>query len=310
MSISREDVRRAHARIVTRIRRTPVLEAEPAAFGTQRPVSLKLDFLQHGGSFKTRGAFNSLLSQPIGDAGVIAASGGNHGVSVAVAAEALGVKATIFVPEIASPAKIEAIREHGADLVVTGANYGDAAAACDLYRQTSDALFIHPFDQPATIAGQGTVGVEWERQAPDLDTILLAVGGGGLAAGMAAQYDGSVRIIGVEPERAPTLHAALARGGPVDVEVGGIAADSLGARRIGDLCFDICKRLLAGHVLVSDDAIASAQRLLWRRFRIAVEPGGAAALAALLSGVYMPGHNERVGVLLCGGNVDLATLAS
>jgi threonine dehydratase len=240
---------------------------------------------------------------------VAAASGGNHGAAVAYAARELGLPARIFVPEISSSAKIAAIRSHGAEIVIGGARYADAQAACDLYVAETGALRVHPFDADATIAGQGTVALEWDEQEPALDTVLVAVGGGGLIAGMAAWWQGRVKVVGVEPEGSRALHAALEAGAPVDVEIESVAADSLGARNVGALVHGIARDTVDHVALVADDAIVAAQRTLWRDWRMAVEPGGAAALAALISGAYRPKAGERVGVLLCGANVDLAKLA-
>ncbi len=279
------------------------------AFGHDGPVSLKLELLQHAGSFKPRGAFNTLLSQPVPEADVAAASGGNHGAAVAYAARRLGLKARIFVPEISSPAKIAVIRAHGADIVIGGARYADAQEACDRYVAKTGAMRVHPFDAEATIIGQGTVALEWETDDPGLDTVLVAVGGGGLIAGMATWWAGRTKVVGVEPEGSPALHAALAAGRPVDVNVDSIAADSLGARNVGERVFAICREAVDHVVLVDDDAIAAAQRTLWRDWRLAAEPGGAAALAALVSGGFRPRAGERVGLLLCGANVDLNKLA-
>jgi threonine dehydratase len=273
-------------------------------------VSLKLELLQHAGSFKPRGAFNALLSQPIPKAGVAAASGGNHGAAVAYAAKQLALKARIFVPEIAAPAKIAVIRSHGAEVVIGGARYADAQDACDRHVAGSGALRVHPFDADATITGQGTVALEWEEDAPDLDTVLVAVGGGGLIAGLASWWSGRVKVVGVEPEGSRALHAALEAGGPVDVTVESLAADSLGARNTGERVYRICRDTVDHVALVTDDAIRDAQRALWRDWRMATEPGGAAALAALVSGAYKPRSGERVGVLLCGANLDLAKLAA
>ena len=298
------DIERAEARIRPFIRRTPVMDYAV-------DVTLKLEYLQHGGSFKPRGAFNALLSQPIPKAGVAAASGGNHGIAVALAAKAQEVPATIFVPEIAAPAKIAAIRAAGADIRIGGARYSDALAACDSFIADSGAVSIHAYDSAATIAGQGTVALEWDTQSDaGLDTVLVAVGGGGLIAGMAAWWRGSVRVIGVEPQGSCALHAALAAGVPIDVEVNSIAADSLGAKRVGVQPFAIAQQWVEAVALVPDAAIAAAQLKLWADLRIATEPGGATALAALLSGAYRPAAGERVGVLVCGANVDLAALAS
>lgn len=301
------DIRAAAARIAPYIRRTPVLETEGSPFGVSAPLGFKLEFLQHAGSFKTRGAFNTLLSQPVPPAGVAAASGGNHGIAVAHAARALGHAARVFVPEISSPAKIAAIRERGAHLVVGGARYADALAACGLYEAESGALPVPAYDAWATMAGQGTVGLEWEQQA-SLDTVLVAVGGGGLIGGIATWLGGRVRVVGVEPEGSRCLSAALEAGAPVDVPVESIAADSLGARNCGPRVFQVAQRHVERVVLVPDEAIREAQRRLWRSLRVAVEPGGAAALAALVSGRYVPAPGERVGVLLCGANVALDTL--
>src|SRR4051812_47561900 len=254
--ISREDIRAADARIAAHIRRTPVWTL-PAAFGHDGPVSLKLEFLQHAGSFKPRGAFNTLLSQSAPDAGVAAASGGNHGAAVAYAARRLGLKARIFVPEISSPAKIAVIRAQGADIVIGGARYADAQEACDRYVAETGALRVHPFDALPTIAGQGTVALEWEEDDPDLDTVLVAVGGGGLIAGIAAWWAGRVRVVGVEPRGSRALHAALEAGGPIDVEVDSVAADSLGARNVGERVFAICRASVDHVTLVADEAIAA-----------------------------------------------------
>jgi threonine dehydratase len=302
-------IKAAHARIAPHVRRTPVWTL-PAGFGHYGPVSLKLEFLQHAGSFKARGAFNTLLSHEIGPAGVAAASGGNHGAAVAYAARQLGIRARIFVPETSSPAKIAVIRAHGAEIAIGGSRYADAQAACDVSVAESGALAVHPFSAESTIAGQGTVAREWDDDQPDLDTVLVAVGGGGLISGLASWWAGRVKVVGVEPEGSRALHAALAAGGPVDVEVDSVAADSLGARNVGELVYGICRDSVDHVALVTDDAIRAAQAALWRDWRMATEPGGAAALAALTSGAYRPRPGERVGVLLCGANVDPARLAA
>jgi threonine dehydratase/predicted RNase H-like nuclease len=294
-----------HARV------TPVIRLGHGAFDTEADISLKLECLQHAGSFKTRGAFNNLLSLPVPAAGVAAASGGNHGAAVAFAARARGVKATIFVPEISPAAKIEAIRRFGAEIVIGGAQYDDAQAACDCFVAETGALKIHPFAASETIAGQGTLGREWQEQEPDLDTVLVAVGGGGLISGIAAWFaDSKVRVVGVEPEGSRALQAALEAKEPVEVKVASVAADSLGARNVGPLVYEVCRETVDHVVLVPDAAITEAQGRLWRDFRLAVEPGGAAALGALLSGAYKPAPGERLGVLVCGANVDLAKLAA
>jgi threonine dehydratase len=303
-----EEIRAAAERIAPRIRRTPVLDAGRGAFGGTATINLKLEFLQHAGSFKARGAFNNLLSQTVPAAGVAAASGGNHGIAVAHAARALGHTATIFVPEISSPAKIAAIRARGAELVVGGQRFADAQAACETFAAQSGALVVHPYDSWITIAGQGSIGLEWQDQAQGLDTVLVAVGGGGLIAGIAAWFGRRIRVVGVEPAGSQCLAAALAAGGPVDVGVESVAADSLGARNCGPKVFEIARSAVDHVALVPDGAIIEAQRLLWRDYRMAIEPGGAAALAALLAGSYVPSANERVGVLVCGANVALDRL--
>lgn len=310
-AVSREMIEDAAARITGKARITPVMHLGTGAFGSAADVSLKLECLQHAGSFKTRGAFNTLLSLSVPAAGVAAASGGNHGAAVAYAAQARGVKATIFVPEISPAAKIEAIRRFGAEVVIGGAFYDDAQAACDRFVGETGALKIHPFAAVETIAGQGTVGREWQMQEPDLDTVLVAVGGGGLISGIATWFAGSaVKVVGVEPAGSRALQAALEAKGPVDVSVDSVAADSLGARNVGPLVYETSKGAVDHVALVPDAAITQAQVTLWRDFRLAVEPGGAAALAALISGAYQPRAGERVGVLVCGANVDLTKLSA
>ena len=285
------------------IRRTPVLEVSGADFGLGAGrLSLKLELLQHSGAFKARGAFANLLTRRVPKVGVVAASGGNHGAAVAYAAMKLGVPASIFVPDISSPAKMERIRRYGARLVVTGNCYADALAASEQWADEAGAMPVHAFDQTETLLGQGTVGLELEEQAPDLDTVLIAVGGGGLIGGLATWYAGKVKIVGVEPEAAPTLSKALEAGRPVDAEAGGIAADSLGPRRVGELVFPIVKKYVSSVVLVTDEAIRQAQEVLWEGLRIVAEPGGAAAFASLLCGQYRPGPQERVGMVISGGN--------
>jgi threonine dehydratase len=301
--VDRQSIAAAHAVIAPYIRRTPVIEVDGADFGLGAVhVLLKLELLQHAGSFKARGAFANLLLREVPAAGVVAASGGNHGVAVAFAAMRLAKPARIFVPTIASPAKLARIRECGAELIVTGERYADALAESQEWARASGALAVHAFDQTETLLGQGTVAPELAEQAPQLDTLLVAVGGGGLIGGIAAWYAGSVRIVGVEPEAAPTLTRALAAGGPVEAPAGGIAADSLAPRQVGALMFPIAQRHVERVILVADEAIQAAQRMLWNTLRIVTEPGGAAACAALLFGHYQPRADERVGVLLCGGN--------
>jgi len=301
--VSREEIARTERLIRPRIRRTPVVEADGVEFGLGRTrLCFKLEFLQHAGSFKTRGAFANLLLRSIPPVGVAAASGGNHGAAVAFAARTLGIPAKIFVPSISSPAKIERIRGYGAELVVGGQGYADALAASEDWVKSSGALPVHAFDQRETLLGQGTIGLEWEDQSDHLDTLVVAVGGGGLIGGICAWYAGKVRIIAVEPERAPTLARALAAGKPVDAEAGGIAADSLAPRRIGEQVFPIAKQFVDRVALVTDESIRAAQMTLWDRLRVVAEPGGAAAFAALASGRYQPEPGERVGVLVSGGN--------
>jgi threonine dehydratase len=293
------------------LRRTPVIEIDRSDIGLPSgKLTLKLELHQHSGSFKARGAFANLLGRTIPAAGVVAASGGNHGAAVAYAAMRLGVPVKIFVPTISSPAKLQRIRAYGADLVVEGDRYADALAASENWSQHSGALPVHAFDQEETIIGQGTIGIELEAQAPDVDTLLVSVGGGGLIAGIAAWYRSRVKVIGVEPQASPTLTRALEAGCPVDAETGGIAADSLAPRRVGDRVFPIVRTFAERTVLVSDDAIASAQRVLWDASRVMAEPGGAAALAALLSGAYLPAANAHVGVIISGGNTMPASFNS
>lgn len=308
-TVSRSDIRAAHDRIATHIRQTPVMEIAGGEVGHDRPVSLKLELFQHTGSFKPRGAFNNLLLKPVPAAGIAAASGGNHGAAVAFAAARLGHPAHIFVPDISSPVKIARIEAAGAEVHVGGARYADALALCESHRAATGAIGVHAYDDPATIAGQGTVALEWQDQAPHLDTVLVAVGGAGLISGIAAFYGGTVKVIGAEPEGAPTLHAALAAGHPIDVEIESLAADSLGARAVGAINHALCANYVDHVALVSDAAIRQAMTFLWTRLQIAAEPGGATALAALLAGAYRPQPGERVGVLVCGGNIDPALLA-
>ena len=285
------------------IRRTPNISIDAADFGlAPGALALKLEFLQHTGSFKPRGAFANLLSREAPAAGVVAASGGNHGVAVAYAAIRLGIRATIFVPKVASPAKLDRIRSYGAELVVAGEVYAEALLASEKLIAKTGALGVHAYDQPETLLGQGSVGLELEADRPDIDTLLVATGGGGLIGGIAAWYAGKTRVVSVEPEAAPTLHDALKAGRPVDAPAGGIAADSLAPRQVGQLMFPIAQKYVAEAVLVSDAAIVGAQRRLWDVLRVAAEPGGATALAAMLSGRYKPAKDERVAVLLCGAN--------
>jgi threonine dehydratase len=346
-AVNRETIAATYELIRPHVRRTPVIEVDAADFALAgRPIVFKLELLQHTGSFKPRGALASLLSRSVPPAGVVAASGGNHGLAVAFAAQKLGVPARIFVPNVSAATKRDRIRELGADLVIAGERYADALAASREFAAASGAMEIHAFDQPETLLGQGTVGLEIERQCsgglarPELtssrrgemaakraepvtqraesgtqhaesaaqceglDTLLVAVGGGGLIGGMAAWFAGRVRLVAVEPRTAPTLYRAREAGRPVDAEAGGIAAESLAPRQVGQLMFPLAQKYVERAVLVEDDAIREAQQTLWRVMRLASEPGGAAAFAALLSGAYRPDAGERVGVVLCGSNTD------
>ena len=295
-------IRAAAARLAPHIRRTPILEADGADFGLPAVrLVFKLEFLQHAGSFKSRGAFNNLLTRAIPPAGVVAASGGNHGAAVAYAAMRRGIPATIFVPSVASAAKVAQIRGYGARLEIAGDRYNDALLASERWVDESGAMPIHAYDQWETLQGQATLGLEFEEQAPGLDALLVAVGGGGLVGGIAAWHAGRVPVIGVEPEEAPTLTRALEAGAPVDAPAGGIAADSLAPKRVGALMFPIAQRYVKT-VLVSDDAIRDAQKSLWKTLRVVAEPGGAAAMAALTSRRWKPRPGEAVGVVICGAN--------
>jgi threonine dehydratase len=301
--ITRERIATTEAAIRPYVRRTPLVAADMADFGlAPGALIFKLEFLQHSGSFKARGAFANLLLRKPPGAGVVAASGGNHGVAVAYAAHRLGMPATIFVPDVASIAKQAAIREHGADLIIAGSLYADALAASEAHIARTGAMPVHAYDQVETLLGQGSVGLELEQDAPGIDTLLVAVGGGGLIGGIAAWFERRMKIVAVEPELSPTLHAALAAGEPVDAPAGGLAADSLAPRRVGRLMFPIARANVDSVVLVTDDAIVKAQEALWASLRVVTEPGGAAAFAALLSGRYKPQAGERVAVLLCGAN--------
>ncbi|WP_163264694.1 threonine/serine dehydratase [Chelativorans alearense] len=302
-SVTPERIRDAEALIRPHVRRTPVLQADMADFGgTPMPVALKLECLQHTGSFKVRGAFTNLLGKALPDAGVVAASGGNHGAAVAYAARRVGVPATIYVPGVTSPAKAERISSYGARLVVEGERYADALVASEIFSRESGAIAIHAYDQAETLIGQGTLGLEIDEDLPAFDTLLVAVGGGGLIGGIAAWFAGRKRIVSVEPEGSPTLRMALDAGQPVDAPAEGIAADSLAPRRVGELVFPIAQAFVERSILVSDEEIRLAQAALWETARIVVEPGGAAAFAALLSGRYVPAAGERVAVLICGAN--------
>jgi threonine dehydratase len=307
-AIDRDAIAATERLIRPHVRHTPAITIDAGDFGlAPGPLAFKLELLQHTGSFKPRGAFASLLTRKAPAAGVVAASGGNHGAAVAFAAMRLGLKAAIFVPKITSPAKLDRIRSYGAELVVTGEVYAEALAASEKRVAETGALAIHAFDQAPTLLGQGSVGLELEADRPEIDALLVAAGGGGLIGGIAAWYSGRIRVVSVEPEAAPTLHAALKAGYPIDAPAGGIAADSLAPRQVGALMFPIAQKFVADAVLVTDDAIRDAQHRLWDVLRIVAEPGGATAFAALLSGRYQPAEGERVAVLLCGANTTAVT---
>ncbi len=314
-TVTRADVEAAAARIAGHVRRTPLWRVDGATFGLPGvALLLKLEHLQASGSFKARGMFNRLLAQrPLPDAGVIVASGGNAAIAVATAARALGVRCEVFVPEIASPAKLAALAALDARVVVGGAAYADALAACVARQRETGALVCHAYDQAEVVAGAGTLALEIEADTRDdarsPDRVLVSVGGGGLIAGIAAAFEGRARVVALESTGTPTLHAALAAGEPVDVAVSGIAADALGARRIGRIAWDVCRRHVADAVLLDDAAIAAAQRALWRELRLVVEPSAALGLAALMTGAVRPAPGERVALVLCGANCDPAALA-
>ncbi len=302
-AVTPQNIMRCERIIRPYIRRTPVIETDGGEFGlAANKISLKLELLQHSGSFKARGAFTNLLTREIPKAEVVAASGGNHGAAVAYAAMRLAKPATIFVPSVSSPAKMARIREYGADLTIEGDRYANALAASETWALQTGAMPVPAFDQNETILGQGTLGLELDQQAPEIDTVLVSVGGGGLVAGIAAWYAGRIKVIGVEPFASPTLSKALEAGHPVDAEAGGLAADSLAPRRVGERVFPIVQKYARQTVLVSDDAIAEAQRTLWRALRIVAEPGGAAAFSAISSGAYRPDAGERIAVVISGGN--------
>jgi threonine dehydratase len=307
--ITRDDVLTARARIKNYVRHTPLLRAG----SLPEQLWLKCEFLQYTGVFKTRGAFNRLLAaRDRGEldpsAGVVIASGGNAGLANAYAAATLGVKATVFVPETAPSIKIERIRQYGADVQLVGSEYAEASEAAIDYANRRGALLSHAYDHLEIAAGAGTLAEEILEDEPGIDTIIVAVGGGGLYAGIAATAEGRARVVAVEPYTCPTLHTALEAGRPVDVSVSGVAADSLGARRVGEIAFDIASRVAPTSVLVDEDAIVSARLQLWREYRIPAEHGAAAAFAALSSGAYQPTRGERVAVVVCGANTDVRTL--
>lgn len=318
--VTKADVTEALERVRPRVRCTPVMDV--VVHGHR--VALKLELLQYTGSFKPRGMFNRLLATNVPQAGVVIASGGNAGLAAAYAAAELGHPAEIFVPTTAPDAKVARIRSTGASVMVVGNEYAEAYAASTQRAVQTGAVQLHAYDQPEVVAGQGTCAAELSQQVPDVDTVFVAVGGGGLIGGIAAWFEARVRIIGVEPEHCPTLHAARAAGHPVDVPVSGVAADSLGARRLGDIAWSIAAATedtrrsraapnrnngwIARDVLVTDQAITDSRHWLWNQVRLVTEHGGAAALAPLLTGAYVPEADERVAVVLCGSNTDPSSL--
>jgi threonine dehydratase len=310
-TVNQAEIERCGKLVRPHVRRTPVVEIDGTDVGlAPGRVRLKLEHLQHSGSFKVRGAFANLLMRQVPAAGVVAASGGNHGAAVAYAALRRRVPAKIFVPTVSSPAKVQRIREYGADLVIHGERYADALAASEAWVEQSGAMPVHAFDQDETMLGQGTAGMELAEQAPDIDTLLVSVGGGGLIAGIAAWFAGRIKVVGVEPFASPTLTKALEAGGPTDAPAGGLAADSLAPRRVGERVFPIAKAYVQGTVLVADEAIRQGQKALWQTLRIVAEPGGAAAFSALSSGAYRPAAGERVAVMISGGNTTAVNFDS
>jgi threonine dehydratase len=307
--LSRNRIQSTERVIRPHIRRTPIVEVNGADFGLDSiTIVFKLELLQHAGSFKARGAFTNLLTREVPPAGVVAASGGNHGVAVAYAAMKLRKPATIFVPSVASKTKLDRIRSYGAELVIAGDRYAESLEASEAWTVQSGAMPVHAYEGDETLLGQGTLGLELEEQDPKLDSLLVAVGGGGLIGGVAAWYQDRLKLISVEPTEAPTLNLALNAGRPVDSPAGGIAADSLAPRQVGQQMFPIAQKFVNTSILVSDDDIIAAQKRLWETVRVAAEPGGAAAFAGLLSGRYKPEPGERVGVIVCGGNTDKVSL--
>jgi threonine dehydratase len=305
MTVAPDDISAAAERIAGRVRRTPTLEL--GEFDGASVVA-KLEFLQHTGSFKPRGAFNKLLSSEVPPAGVIAASGGNFGSAVAYAARELGVPAEVFIPSTSPETKVARVRGYGAQVMIVEGYWAEAQAAVMERQAETGALLMHPFDQPEVIAGQGTIGLEIEEQVPAVDAVLMSCGGGGPLAGIAAWFDDRIRVVGVEPDGCATMAAALAAGEPVVVEVGGVAADSLGAARVGDQTFPLVRDHVDRMIQVTDDQIREAQRALWEDFHLIVEPGGATAFAALRSGAYTASPGERICVVLSGANCDPATV--
>jgi threonine dehydratase len=317
--VDREDLEDAARRIRGRVRRTPVQVVDAGDVWLPAGGCLKLELLQHTGTFKPRGAFNRILSarergELDPDVGIVVASGGNAGLANAFAAAAVGVPATVFVPTTASPTKLRRLHEYGATVVARGTEYADAYDAAMEHMAGTGAIYCHAYDQPEICAGAGTLGLELMEQLDEMglgvDTVMVAVGGGGLMSGVATAVEGTARVVAVEPVTAPTLHEALSAGEPVDVSVSGPAADSLGARRIGSIAWEVARRTQVVSVLVDDEALLEARRRLWDRYRLVLEAGASAPVAALLSGAYRPPDGERVAVVLCGANTDPADLAA
>lgn len=309
-AVSKTMIENAAGRIVHQVRETPVVRADGLFEQQGGNVFLKLESLQHSGSFKARGAFNTLLSMDVPPVGVVAASGGNHGAAVAYACRKLGISAEVFVPEISSPTKLDRLREYGATVHVVPGTFANALEACNERQEQTGASSIHAYDALSVVAGQGTTGREISKQIGNVDTVLVAVGGGGLIGGISSWFRGDVKVVGVEPLSCRSMAAALEAGEPVDVDVGGLAADSLGARKVGNIAYDAARRFVDQVVTLQDADIRAAQLFLWNEYRVVAEPAGAAALAPLLTGAYVPEAGENVCVLVCGGNTDLATLSA
>ena len=300
----------AAQRVAPFVRRTPILTLKLPGLVAGVGLTLKLEQLQHSGSFKARGAFNHLLSRQVPSSGVVAASGGNHGAAVAYAARCLNHRADIFVPTIAAATKVARLNAYGANVHIVGENYASTLAASAEHQAATGALTVHAYDQNETVLGQGTIARELQQQAPDLDTVLVAVGGGGLLGGISAWYQDQLKLVSVETNGTATLHSAHHHGAPVDIDVTGIAADALGARRIGDIAFAVTERYLDERLVVSDEAVRAAQHWLWDELRVVAEPAGATALAAVLTGAYRAREGEQIGVIICGANTDPASLSS
>ena len=302
--ITRDDIRAAHARIQPHVRLTPTVQLEAGALGLDHAVTLKLEHLQATGSFKLRGAFNNLLSREIPEAGVVAISGGNHGAAVAHAATTLGIKSVVYVPEaIAVEVKLQRMRDFGAEVITVPGDTNAAFEAYSAHAKRTGAAEVHPYDGPWTLAGQGTVAKEISEQA-GIDTLLVSVGGGGLIGGVLSWMQNDVKVVSVETTETACMAKSRDAGELVQIKPGGISASGLGANMIGDMGWEAAQTWLGGSVVVSDADTIEAGKRLWSGARIVVEPGAATALAALTSGAYRPEADERVGVLMCGGNAE------